>query len=455
MIDKDRRREYEVSYEEASTYPEEINAMNLRLKHRLRRKRRNTCIRIIGCTAALFLLFVGMVNTSTAVAEAIYKIPLLGTLAEYVSFDKSLENAVQNQYAKEVNLVATSNNQSLSLAYVISDSKRLVLFFQLPEKIRKEESVISMQIDKIIDNTTGEEFREFASESPSYLGGIDKDKDELLYISIRSADAPIPQDITLSVALYKDNSNQPSDNTNLYKEIYEPSKPVLTVLGIYEFKLTLGEPPSPKVTTINKDVIIDGQTLRINSVAEYPTGTELSISYSQENRGIINGLEFNAIDNHGEVWGGSGGISAIGPDENGHVLYYLEGDYFKTNSIDKIQITGIRVYDKTEAEITLDLSEKTMTPSIKGMMIKSIEKVEDKAYITFTLESKVAFGFFEQDYKDSQGNTYSFYEQSFSQLESTVENNLSLVWPEDNKLILKRSMSPMIELDKPIEIEID
>jgi hypothetical protein len=199
---------------------------------------------------------------------------------------------------------------------------------------------------------------------------------------------------------------------------------------------------------------VEGQTIRINSITQYPTGTEISVYIPYDNDSIINGLNFKAIDTNGDEWANPGGIISSGPDSVNRILYYLEGDYFSKAALDTIQINGIRLIKKSEAEITIDLQKKTMTPQPSEIQIESIEKSGNKAYITFTLKASDSFGVFQHEYRDSEGNIHWFSSESFSQQDEKVENYLAVVWPKDNKVILTRSLSPMIELNNPVEIRL-
>lgn len=457
-LENERTKQYQSIFEESSNYPEELNSIKLRLEKKIYKKRRKTYITRVVSVAAIFAIFVLLVNTPTAMAETIPHMPLIGTFAEYVCFDKGLQNAVKNKYTQEVNLVEKNNGYTLEVPSVIADSKRLVVFFQIPENaVKQQTNYIHVYINKIVNTATGKEYKEYSSESNGYLVSEENANGNLCYTSIRSVGTSMPQDLKVYVTMSSESFLQgEATKESRLSDIFEPtSNTKMQQLGDYVFELHLDNYPNPKTITLNKEIKVNGQTIQINSVTEYPTGTEVSVYIPNDNECIINGLDFQAIDNNGNEWGNTGGVISIGSDGDDEILYYLEGNYFSTASLDKILVKGIRLIKKSEGNITIDLQEKTMTPKLPYLNIKSIERAEEKAYITFESDDSECFGLFRHEYQDTAGKKYEFNSESCEQRNGKVENNIAIVWPENNKVILTRSMSPMIKLEKPVEIMLD
>jgi hypothetical protein len=456
-MEKDRLEEFKASLEEAQNYPNELNDIEFRLRKRIHHKTKKRNITGLISTAAAFLLFVLVVNTPSAMADALFHIPIIGALAEFVSFDKGLQFAVMNEYAKEVELIEQNNGYTLGVPYVIADSKRLVVFFQIPENaVLQENDYIQINISKIVDTATGIEYEEYTSASSFYPESEQEENDRLSYISIRFLDKTIPKDLQIHVTMSRESfSNSNEGSANQLGNIFEPtSNTQIEQLGEFIFDLPVDDYPEPKVTLLNRDIEVEGQTIRINSITQYPTGTEISVYLPYDNDSIINGLNFKAIDTNGDEWANPGGVISSGPDSKNRMLYYLEGDYFSKAALDTIQINGIRLIKKSEAKITIDLQKKTMTPQPDEIQIESIEKSGNKAYITFTSKASDCFGVFQHEYRDSEGNIYWFSSEGLSKQDDKVEIYLEVVWPKDNKVILTRSMSPMIELKNPVELKL-
>ena len=457
-MNQKRIDEYKESMKEAEMYPEELGQIGFRLNRRIYNKKRKIFLTGLSSIAAIFVLFVFIVNSKTAMADSIFHIPVIGDLAKYVCFDKGLQNAIKNEYAKEVNLTDVNNGYTLSLPYVIPDSKRLVVFFQIPDNaLQSENDFIHINIDKIVNTVTGKELDGYLSASDNYPASEPKKNTGLFNISIRSNDMSIPQDIKIYVTMSRESSlhNNEMQVGNAGDQFGASPNNQTEVLGAFVFDLHLKDIPEPKITNIDKDIEVKGQTIHINSVVEYPTGTEISINIPDNNDCIINGINFKSIGTNGDEWGNSGnGMTSSGPDSNGRIIYYLEGDYFSSAELDKIQITGIRLIKKSDTKITIDLEKMTMTPEIAETRIKSISKTGDKANITLQTIATGCFGFFSQDYIDTEGNKYHFNSEGASQVGEKVENYYTVVWPKDNKVILTRSMSPMLNLENPVEIKL-
>jgi hypothetical protein len=398
-----------------------------------------------------------VVNSKTAAADGIFKIPIIGDLAKYVCFDKALQNAIINDYAKEVDLMEVNNGYALGLPYVIADSKRMVVFFQIPENATQNENdFIHIFIKKIVNTDTGEEFEGYSSNSISFIDSGLMETEGLGYSSIRTIDMTIPQNMKIYVTMKRENFSINNENQEFQpSDIFEPAPNTqIETLGDFVFELHLDDFAEPKVTTLDKDIVVKGQTIHINTIVESPTGTEISVNFPDTNDSIINGLDFRGIDTNGDEWGNPGGVISSGPDKDGRILYYLEGNYSSSIPLDKIQITGIRLIKKSEAEITIDLEKMTITPELSETHIKSITKAGDKAYITFQTKAFDCFEIFNHEYLDTEGNKYYFNSEGVLQQGDKVENNFAVVWPKDNKVILTRSLSPMINLENPVEIEL-
>ena len=95
-----------------------------------------------------------------------------------------------------------------------------------------------------------------------------------------------------------------------------------------------------------------------------------------------------------------------------------------------------------------------MSPVISETRMKSILRTGDKAYIILQTIATSCFGFFNQEYVDTEGNKYHFNSAGTSQQGEKVENYYTVVWPKDNKVILTRSLSPMLNLENPVEIKL-
>ncbi len=436
----------------AGDYPMELEHMNSRLRKKIRKRLARRCITGVGAFVGAVALFTAAVNTSTVIARTIERIPVIGDLAGYVKFDKGLQNAVKNQYTQEVNLEQEDNGYTLKMPYVIADSKRLVLFFQLPE-IPDQRNFSFRDYQVVIDNDVLIELNMRSSYYKVFMDETGECPNGLVAFSIRSDEAEIPNDITIPVSLVK-LIKVPIAYAEKAKE-YGPM-----ILGSYEFRLHLNDYKEPITTVLNQEVQVLDQTVVIQSITEYPTGVEIKATAPNNGTAVITDLEFIGTDEDGKEW-------SIPEETNPAItfhqdavdlIYYLENDYFGGSPLAGLKITGAGMFVKTEQAVTIDLLKQTMTPAVADMYIKSIDRRGDTADITF---ESTAAGLsmidisktFKARYEDLQGEAYDMIgDQSASQLYGKTQYDITVIWPEDNQIVMERLFAPATKLEKPVSI---
>jgi uncharacterized membrane protein len=456
IMSQDRNKEYEDTMRNACDYPEELEHMNNRLHNRIRKRLTRRFLTGLSVFAGVVALFTMAVNTSTVIAQTIDRIPVICDLAEYVKFDRGLQSFVNNQYAQEVNLEQEVNGLTLKIPYVIADSKRLVLFFQLPESISAQNNFNEYQV--IVDDSDLLELDIRSVNYRRYNGETGTSPNELQIISIRSDNAVIPQDITIPVSLVKLYST--TNKVPIGRKIEEKYDP--TILGAYEFNLHLNDYQEPIINVLNQEVQVLGQTVVIRSITEYPTGVEILATAPNKNDAIISDLQFKGIDENGNAWSIPEGTTPALTyyDEAVDVKYYLENDYFSEATLARVEITGAGMFMKADKAVTVDLLNKITTPAIADLNIKYIKRNGDTADITF--ESTIAglsmhdiLGTFDIRYEDLQGNVYNMEDyETATQIGGKTQYLITVIWPKDNQVVLERIKAPVTELDKPVSISL-
>jgi len=137
-------------------YPDALYQSTERLEKRLKKERRQK--RILFTTLPSFtaaMLFVILVNNNIAFARSLKDVPILNKLTEYVMYNTSLKSAVENDHIQYVNLEDTDEDLTLSLPYVISDERNLILFFDVPSDfLKNDHEDVMISREKIIDRDT-------------------------------------------------------------------------------------------------------------------------------------------------------------------------------------------------------------------------------------------------------------------------------------------------------------
>ena len=96
-----------------------------------RARNKNRIVRPILSAAAVFCLFVGMINLSPTVSAACREIPLLKELVELLTFNPSLRIAIENDYVQMVTQEQTKDGIAGRVEYLIVDQKQVNIFYTL------------------------------------------------------------------------------------------------------------------------------------------------------------------------------------------------------------------------------------------------------------------------------------------------------------------------------------
>lgn len=464
-----RNQEWQDFQKESIEYPQALAEAEEKLLHRI--KKRNKTRRTFAgslSVAAAAILFILLVNTSTAFAHTIANIPVLAQLAEYVKFDKSLTLAIENEYVQEVNLTAWDGDYQLNLPYVLADEKNLILFFQFPEDfpISKDEW-LSIHLEELRDANTGKKVEGFSSSSQS-LNPENRQENGFLKLHVSFGDtATLPPNIEIEVDVKGETINSSTEPIQVGSEAEDLfQKPVFYNLGSFTFNIELKEFAKPIHYEFQEEYSIMDQKICLEKMSIYPTGTEVYFTFPEENTAWIKGLELAVQENKDTILQRRGGISGYNDEENKWMKVFIESDYFrKPQGKQKLLIKGIRLLNKEEEFLTVDLNSKTITPEIAGLTLDSVEVREgqDKANLTFQTEvpNDHGFGMFSFIYQDSQGSKYELGGEGMSTRtglkgknpsSSIMETHITVVVPEDGVLIFQRSLTPMETIEPPLAI---
>ncbi len=420
--------------------------------------------------AAVALLFILLVNTSAAFAHSIANIPILAQLAEYVRFDKTLTLAIENEYVQEVNLTAWYEDYQLNIPYVLADEKNLILFFQFPEDfpVAKNEW-LSIRLKELKDANTGQLMEGFSSSSQSFNPESRQESQGFLKLHVSFGDtATLPQNIEIKVDVKSQTINNSPELIKAGSDSEDSSsEPEFIHLGSFTYKIKLNEFAEPIHYDFHEEYSILGQIILLEKMSIYPTGTEVQFTFPEENTAWIKGLDLAVQENEDTILQVRGGISGYHDEESKWMSVFIESDYFRQpQGAQKLLIKGVRLLNKEEEYITVDLNSKTITPEIAGLTLDNVEVKGDKANLTFQTEvsSDAHFGMLSFKYKDSQGNNYDLDSQgSFTRTytnsqgteeKKVMETYITVVVPEDGYLIFQRSLTPLEQIDSPLAINL-
>lgn len=433
----DNRKQWNAMLERSTWYPDDLNCVEKRLKARIRRRQRRELGSAVSMAAAVFL-FVILVNVSPAFAGAVYDIPVIGRLAELVKFDKSLSDAIDNNYIQPVGLHARDGQTSLYLPYVIADEKNLVLFYQLPDSLSKAKrqgaDSFELNLERLADGDSGRELDGFSYES--VLAGYEdlSETQGLLLQRLRFESVPMPRHLLLTVSLTQAASGVTGQT-----------------VSHFQFELFLNPYAPAKEYEIGQTFTALGQRFTVERLFLYPTVTQVDIRFDPGNDSLIKGFDLSILENGLEALSKTNGLTASYGDDVIHL--YLESNYFNPGQKRQLSIQGIQLLPKAEEYLTIDLNKKTMSPDIGRLRLKSVELGQSSAYLVFENED-IGYLPLAMTYEDTGGSTYSIGSISSTQADGKGEISFTVTVPPDGIIRLQRTLTAPTALEKPILIDI-
>ena len=457
----DNNKKWDELINESFEYPDNLSGVELRFNKRLIKEKRKKKTLMSSITAiAASIIFILLVNINPAFANAVAEFPVIGKLAEYVKFDKSLSMAIENEYVQEVNLVDWDGNNKLLLPYVIADEKKLVLFFQMPEEFEQQSNQwVNIFLKNMKNGDTGEKVEGYGySTSGLSLEGREENYGFIMQ-NYHFTEGKLPKSIDIEVEVKIENLLSSEEDKAV--QITEPydfkSNSYFETMGTFNFHIELKNFVEPKIYEINEKHTIFDQDIIVEDMKVYPTGTEVNISFPVENSAIIKGLELEVVQDDNKILKGNGnGFSATYNDENTWMCVFVESNYFDTPQKQELFIKAIRLLDKDEEFITIDIDNKTITPNIEGMELKQVIKKDDNATLIFSTQiiNDDNFGMFNHEYKDTEGNKYKLDGEGTSSYYSQMETIITVKYPQNGKVILQRTFTPKVLLEEPIRIKL-
>nr|WP_300090973.1 DUF4179 domain-containing protein [Sedimentibacter sp.] len=455
MEDKNMNNLIEESFE----YPEELAHVEHRLEMRIQKeKRKKRALSVFISSVAASVLFIVLVNTNTAFAGIVAEIPLIGTIAEYVKFDKSLKSAIENDYVQQTDLMAYDGSEKLLLPYVIADEKNLVLFFKLPDDFELSEgqwagiNLISME-----DSSSGEKIEGFGYSS-SNMSWEENKSNGLIMQQYNFSEGLLPKSIKINVSLkretYQEQGDEKSSNADVFSALEDEKYPLTEEVGNFSFNIEFNEFAKPITYEFNQEHTIMGQKITLKEMKMYPTGTEVTFEFSKENSAWIKGLDL-AVESEGtEMYSGRSGISSTYDETKDCMKVYIQSDYFAEPKEQQLVIKGIRLLEKDKEFITVDLENGAFSPEVEGMQLAKVSRRGQKSDLIFSTRTSNddMFGLFASKYTDSEGNPYEIRSEGSSGRDTVMETYLTVEYPESGIVILQRSLTPKLFLQEPIKI---
>ena len=392
-----RNAEYEQLMQDLASIP----VPNDGIKRAIRRRRLICCfLQPLSSIAAIFVLFVILVNASTTVAYACSHVPGLRDLAAAVTFSRSLSDAVSNDYVQPVSQQQTKDGVTVKIEYLIVDQKNVNVFYRLE----------SAQYTRL------EAIPEFTAADGSSLGSCacwandwDTPNGELRSIHLEFLDADVPSSLKLQFSLRSlsaaDTAAEPANGgKDGTPEEFEP-------VAEFEFLLEY----DPECTAQGKHfetdarIVLGDQTLHLTNVDVYPSYMSFSLRGDPSNTAWLASLRFYLVTDRGERFDPvSSGITATGnPDTPEMTTFRADSAFFYGAKAVTLYVTGAEWLDKEQNSVHIDLANACADFMPEGTELVSSEH-RDGGWVVTVLQENTAAQAFMPDYRDAHGQHYSF-----------------------------------------------
>ena len=360
-----RMEEYEALLRQPEELPPALENTVGRARARARRRRLWRRVSApAGSVAAVFAVFVLMVNVWTPFALACAKVPVLKELTAAVAFSPSLKAAVENDYVQYIGQSQTDNGITVNLEYLMADQGGLTLFLSI----------------------TGPEEATSFMPSPEFTTPDGEGLDG--YAVLAGSVAPGELSNAITVAFNGEGEPQLPEALHMTCEVdaYIPGvteHESWTADAAFTFDFPLDQRFRGQGRTVEVDrwIDLDGNAIRIVNLELYPTHARLNLEQAPDNAEELQNLDFYLEDERGSRYekGSASGLSALGDS------YLFESPYFAEPDSLTLHITGAVWLEKGREFVTVDLETgQALEPMPEGMEISAIRLDETTAQVALT-----------------------------------------------------------------------
>ena len=367
-------------YEAMLARMEDVPASDPVGKARARLRRRRRVLRPLAGMAAVFAVFVGMINLSPTALAACREIPLLKELAEALTFNPSLRIAIEHDYVQMVGQEQSKDGVTARIEYLIVDQKQVNVFYTL-----NSEDYTALDAVPELRDADGEHLPACISGGGIYENG------ELRRITIDFVDEDVPDYLALTLRIRDNGSWFREEPVPTTQEDDFPQDEELAYLTAFTFDLNF----DPKYTaqgravTLNQPVELDGQKITVTDMEIYPTHIRINVEEAPENTAWLKSLKFYLeLEDGSRVETISNGIAATGSEKNPAVTSYrAESSYFYDADCIRLCITSADFLDKGREELYVNLRTLEHDPLPQGVRLCSAEETDSGWKLTFLTEN--------------------------------------------------------------------
>lgn len=337
---------------------------------RARKRRRLNFIRNLSTSiAAVFVVFILTVNTSSVFAQTMMKIPIIKNIVELVKFDKGLENAVKEGYINAVDKSAEDKGIKVTVDNIIFDNKRLVILYSI--KTEKPCYDVYMRKLKLADEK-GKEIEGCTSSygmlTPNDEHNLFKGSIDVHFMENKQISSIIYLSSDLIDIKYNDRNNYAGIEGNWRIEIKIPNY-ICDQSNNY---------------SIDKEILIGDIKVKIKEASISPTTCEIGVSFKSDKYKSFRLVNARIIDEKGTVY--KNYLSTISETSECENKYIFESPLFSKSKHLKLYFDGIYFIPNRDDYITVDIkNNKIIDNAGYGIELKYINNEKNELKLGFTI----------------------------------------------------------------------
>ena len=423
----DRKAEFARLSEELNIMPKELDDVVARQRIRAQKDKRRVHFGVptLGLAAAV-ALFLVMVNTSTAFAYAMGRVPVLGDIARAVAFSPSLKAAVDNRFVQPMGLQKSDGQISARIEYIIVDKKQVNVFYTLSQE--------GLWCDAIL---LDEELSGYVLSSGKIEQG------EIGMLSIDFAKNDVPSSLRLALVAMQGEEK----------------------LASLEFALAFDAQftQAGRTIAIGQWVQLGEQRLFISDCEIYPTHLRLNVADDPDNSAWLKQLDFTIIGEDGTGLDRiKNGITATGVEDSPFMASHrLESNYFSKDRAFTLRIQGARWLSKAHERIQVDLETLAADFLPQGVRLSAARRT-DSGWVLEAIApyagGETMYSPFAHEFYDEEGKVYHTDSVMTTQIEGGAEHfrvQIPLKGFTQTRVILGINYSHEEKLLQPIDIVLD
>lgn len=375
-------------------------------KARKRRARTRIFYRPLASAAAVFMMFVVLVNFSAPVAYACSWLPILRELADAVTFSRSLTDAVENEYAQIVDQEQTENGITASVEYLIVDRKQVHIFFRMDSFWHSQLSADAMVEWEIPYKPINDGPIDGKRMRMCDWMNFSKLDNGLYMLKLDCFTENIPSRIDLTLQVYEGGSQE----GEYFWEWDEAEREYLAELR-FNLKFDPKFTAPGKIIQLDQPLEMEGQRFTLTNVEVYPTCMYVSMIEDVDNTMKLQNLNFYIESSSGMQFHQSYcGAVTRHIDSGGDVLTFeADSMYFYDADSLNLVITGATWKETQEQTFSVDLVTGEADSLPDGLELQGVEKQDGDYLLTFhtAIEQDSVRHIYGQTYKDPEGGEYT------------------------------------------------